>query len=90
MVSGLIISGDLYMRLYIFIGVLKRGKSIILLERGSFRVFLGGRFFLREQGVRCRGLFVVGVGGGREWEGELGVGGMCFRINPLRAMLSSP
>ena len=34
-------------------------------------------------------LFVVGVGGGREWEGELRVGGMCFRINPLRAMLSS-
>jgi hypothetical protein len=78
------------MRLYIFIGVLKRGKSIILLESGSFRVFLGERFFLREQGARCRGLFVVGVGGGREWEGELGVGGMCFRINALRAMLSSP
>ena len=70
----MIISGDLCMRLYIFIGVLKRGKSIILLERGSFRVFLGGRFFLREQGVRCRGLFVVGVGGCGEWKGELGVG----------------
>ena len=38
-VSELIISGDLCMRLYIFIGVLKRGKSIILLEKGSFRVF---------------------------------------------------
>lgn len=33
------------MRLYIFIGVLKRGKSIILLERGSFRVFLGVEIF---------------------------------------------
>ena len=40
----LIISGDLCMRLYMFIGVLKRGKSIILLESGSFRVFLGGDF----------------------------------------------
>lgn len=30
----------------------------------------------REQGTRCRGLFVVGIGGGREWEGELGVGGV--------------
>ena len=44
MVSILIISGDLCVRLYIFIGVLKRGKSIILLERGSFRVFLGEDF----------------------------------------------
>ena len=41
------------------------------------------------QGLK-KWLFVVGVGGDREWEGELGVGGMCFRINPLRAMLSSP
>ena len=30
----------------------------------------------REQGARCRGLFVVGVGGCGEWEGELGVGGV--------------
>ena len=86
----LIISCSICYRLYIFIGLRERGKSIILLERGSFRVFLGGRFFLREQGARCRGLFVVGVGGGREWEGELRVGGMCFRITPLRAMFSSP
>ena len=36
-------------------------------------------------------LFVVGVGGGREWEGELGVGGVLFfRINPLRPLGSSP
>lgn len=57
---------------------MKRGKYIILLEKGSFGEFLEVRFFLRkrEQGARCRGLFVVGVGGGREWEGELGVGGV--------------
>ena len=48
------------MILYIFIGVLKRGKSIILLEKGSFRVFLGWRFFLRVQGA---GNKEQGVGG---------------------------
>ena len=26
--------------------------------------------------LSCMWLFVVGVGGGREWEGELGVGGV--------------
>ena len=45
----------------------------------------------REQGTRCRGLFVVGVGGCGEWEGELGVGSVLFfGINPLRPLGSSP
>ena len=67
-----------------------------LAEKGRFLGDFGVEIFLKEQGIgnreqgaRCRELFVVGVGGGGEWEGELGVGGMCFRINPLRAMLSS-